>query len=81
MTEAEFKSKVFEWLRSKSKKGEALISNETKILEEKIISSLQIMDLVLFLEKLTGRKTELSALKPASFQSVDSITAAFFKMG
>lgn len=78
MTEVEAKSSLREWIIKKTNGRVSTIENDTLLLEEKIISSLQIMDLVLFVERLSGKKPTLAALKPESFRTVDSIYAAFF---
>lgn len=78
MTEAEVKAALSEWILKKASGKVAAISEDTLLLEQKILSSLHIMDLVLYIEKISGRKTSLAALKPESFKTLATIYKAFF---
>ena len=52
-TETEFKQALKEWVTSGKVRAEEL-GDETPIIEQRIITSLQTLDLILFLEHLTG---------------------------
>ncbi|MBW8886558.1 MAG: acyl carrier protein [Fibrobacteres bacterium] len=54
------------------------IADDTHILERRIITSLQVMDLILELESLTGAPIDVERLKPGAFKDVASIYAAFW---
>lgn len=54
------------------------LQDDTPILEQRIITSLQVMELILFIEKSSGRSVTLTQLKPCSFRSIDHIYKAFF---
>jgi acyl carrier protein len=78
-TEAEIKQALREWIAKASGKIDAQsLSDETPIIERRIISSLQVMDLILFLERLSNRSVEIDLLKPGVFRDIDSIYSAFF---
>lgn len=50
----------------------------TPIIEKRIISSLQVMDLILEIERLSGKRIEIEQLKPGAFRDIESIYATFF---
>jgi len=54
------------------------VTEETPIIERRIISSLQVMDLILFLEQLGGRPIDVERLEPGAFHSIDAIVRGFF---
>lgn len=79
-TEAEIKQALREWIAKTSGKIDAQsLSDRTPIIERRIISSLQVMDLILFLEQLSDRPVEIDQLKPGVFRDIDSIYSGFFR--
>ncbi len=54
------------------------LDDQTPILEQRIISSLQVMDLILFLEQLTDRPIEVEMLQVGVFRSIDMLYQHFF---
>ncbi len=57
------------------------LTDSTPLIEEGILSSIQVPDLLLFIEDLRGRAVDVAELKPGSFRSVDAIVATFFAEG
>jgi acyl carrier protein len=53
------------------------LRDDTPLLEQRILSSLQIADLLLFLEELRGAPVDLEGLTGASFRDVDALVKAF----
>ena len=51
--------------------------DDTPLIQQRIITSLQVLDLVLFIEEVTGRQIDVEQLKPGAFRSVNAIAAAF----
>lgn len=78
MNEQEAKTEIQKWIVSKSKTADS-VEFDTQLLSEKVISSLQIMELILFLEKLSGQKVKPEALKPGSFTDINTIYSAFLQ--
>ncbi len=73
------KEDIKNWILQKAKSPPSEeLTVETPLLEKRIITSLQIMDLILFLEKKSGKKLNLSDLKPSIFQNIQSIHDHFF---
>lgn len=80
MTAVECKEELRSWVLKKNSKINAdELKSDTALLEKKLLSSLHIMDLLLHIEKLTGKRTDLTQLKPEAFRSIDSIFEHFFK--
>jgi hypothetical protein len=60
---------------------DAELTDETPLLERRILSSLQIADLLLFLEELRGEPVDLEGLTGASFRDLGSMARAFLPAG
>lgn len=81
-TEAEFRQALRNWILSKNTKiAPCQLQDNTAIIEERIVTSLQLMDLILYLEQLTERPVDVESLKPGVFASIDSIYNNFCKDG
>lgn len=79
-TEEEIRRSLRDWVVKKSGKIRPEdFGDQTPIIEQRIISSLQVMDLIFFLEQLSGRDIEVDDLKPGVFRDVDSIYRNFFR--
>lgn len=77
-TEAWFKQEIRDWIIGRNAKvGPGDFADDTPLIEQRIITSLQVMDLVLFLEELTGRLVDVEQLKPGVFRSVNAIYQNF----
>lgn len=78
MDELATKTSIKEWILSKNTAYKAEdLTFETKILEQKVLSSLQVMDLIIFLQKLKGGKIRMENLRPGSFTDINTIYNAF----
>ena len=78
-TEPQVRAHLASWVaeRSKSARPEE-ISGETAILEQRLITSLQLMELILEIEGLSGRPVDVSRLRPGDFRDIDTIYTKFF---
>lgn len=54
------------------------LRDDTPILEERIVTSVDVMDLILLIEELRGATIDVERLDPAALRDIDSICAAFF---
>lgn len=54
------------------------LADDTPILERRLITSLQVLDLILLVEELSGRALDAQSLKPGVFRDVDTIYRSFF---
>ena len=78
-TEEEIRQSLRDWIAEKSGKVRPEeIGDRTPIIEQRIISSLQVMDLILFLEQLSGKPIEVDDLKPGVFRDIDALYQNFF---
>ncbi|HEY8024226.1 MAG TPA: hypothetical protein VIF60_06655 [Burkholderiaceae bacterium] len=69
-----------DWIAKHAREGvnAGILADDTPILEQRIISSLQVMELILFIEKTAGRPVNVTQLKAGSFRSIDTIHDTFF---
>jgi acyl carrier protein len=66
------------WISEHSRKAmSGELTDATPIIEEGILSSVQVPDLILFIEELRGRAVDINELKPGAFRSVDAIVRTF----
>lgn len=80
MQESEVRSELRTWIlgRAKTAPG-ADFSDQTQLLEKGILSSLDIVEFVLFIESLRGEDVDVDDIDPTVFTSIDTLYAAFFK--
>ncbi len=79
MQEQEIKDKLRGWIRKHAKTAPGPdFSDATHILEEGILSSLDIVEFVLFIESLRGDEVDADAIEPEAFTSIDTLYATFF---
>jgi len=63
-----------EWVaRTSGKVLAADLRDDTPILEERLVTSAHLLDLVLYLEQLRGAPIDATRLRPGVFRSIDSI--------
>lgn len=78
-TEQEVKTLLKQWILKKSTKiKESDLTDQTPLFEKRIITSLQVMELILEIEKIRGSKFNLKSIKPGAFGSIDNIYSSFF---
>jgi acyl carrier protein len=71
-----------EWLiKTNPAAADRRIEPDTDIIESRILESLQVVELILFLERQTGRAILAEDLNPATFRTLDSIYANYFDSG
>jgi hypothetical protein len=67
-----------EWLLQRNPGVDAAaLSDRTPLIEARYLTSLQVADLLLFLERLRGEPVDVGSLRPGVFRDIDSICAAF----
>lgn len=79
MTEAEVRAALRGWVadRNPTLAPDAVV-DDTPLIELRYLTSLQVADLLLFIEELGRSPIDPAALRPGSFGSIDAIHAAFF---
>jgi acyl carrier protein len=85
--EAEIKDKLRQFIaRKANQKGNQKtktitaeeITDDLALIEQRIITSLHVMELLVFIERLRGKALEIDGLKPGSFRDVATIYQTFF---
>jgi acyl carrier protein len=57
------------------------LSDTTPLLQERVITSLEVLDLILYLEKASGRPISRKQLVPGSFRDIQTIARVFLRSG
>ncbi len=79
MDEATAKTRLKQWIRDHAKAPiGAELADDTPILERGILSSLDIVELVLFIESLRGDEVDPDAIEPETFRDVGAMMKGFF---
>jgi len=77
--EQEIKQSLKQWIAKTSQTCDIdAMTDDTMILEQRIITSVQIMDFILYLESLTNKPVNIDQVQPGVFSSINSIYNAFF---
>jgi acyl carrier protein len=79
MTEAEIRKHLRAWIISRAKHKPAQLPDDLPILERGILTSLDVVELIVYIERLRGgNEVPTEALEPAAFRDIDSMVRAFF---
>lgn len=79
MQESDVRTKLRDWILKHAKTApSSAFSDQTQLLEEGILSSLDIVEFVLFIESLRGEDVDVDDIEPEVFTSIDTLYAAFF---
>lgn len=79
-TENEYKDELLQWvLKVSTKVKPEELTFTTPLIETRIISSMQVMELILFLEKLKGSRVNMKNMKPGAFTNIETIYNSFLK--
>ncbi|HEY5945479.1 MAG TPA: hypothetical protein VIV40_08305 [Kofleriaceae bacterium] len=72
------KERLRAWILEHGKRIDAAeLRDDTPLLERRILTSLQLADLLLFLEELRGAPVDLEALTGSSFRDLASMVKTF----
>ena len=78
MTEEEAKGELRGWILERAQAGpEQKLDFATPILDEGLLSSLDVVELILFVESLKGEEVDVTDIEPESLQSIDTIYETF----
>lgn len=78
MTEMEVREKLRDWITQQAKEKPENLLDDTPLLETGVLSSLDIVELILFVEMLNETEVDLDDLEPESVQDINSIYSTFF---
>ncbi len=76
MGEQEIREKLRGWIRDLCGRD---IADDTPIFESGLLSSLDVVELILFIESINGDEIDLEIMDPDVFTSIDTILAGFFE--
>jgi acyl carrier protein len=78
-SEMEIRQAIRDWtIKKNGKISGGDLTDQTPIIEQRIITSVQILDLILFLENLSGKQIDVKNLKKGVFRNIDAIYQNFF---
>lgn len=76
----EVKELLRQWIFKNARRPiDGELRDDTPILEQRVISSLQVMELILFVERTSGRAVRAAQLRPSAFRSIEDIYHTFFE--
>lgn len=83
MGEQEIKQKLRDWIldRTKLTGAKDALTDDTPIIDAGFLSSLDIVEFVLYIEDLRGDEIELEYLEPEVFTSTNTMYQTFFTGG
>lgn len=79
MTEDEIRDALRAWIAERNPDlppGEP--ADDTPLIERRYLTSLQVADLLLYMEQLARAPIDPTRMKPGVFRSIDAIHSAFF---
>jgi hypothetical protein len=78
--EAVIRKTLRQWIVSTSGKLRLEdLADDTPIIERRIVSSLQLTDLILLIESLSNEPIDAEMLRPGAFRDINAIYENFFK--
>ena len=80
MEPIEIRAQLRDWIveHAKAKPGAADLNDQTPLLETGLLSSLDIVEFVLFIEELRGEEVDTDEIEPEVFTSIDTLVEGFF---
>jgi len=66
------------WILDRSKSGTTDFDDRTPILESGLLSSLDVVELIVFIESLLGEEVDVDAIEPESLSDVATLYETFF---
>lgn len=80
-SEENLKNELRNWvLKVSTKVTPEELNFDTLLIDTRIISSMQVMELILHLEKLKGSRLNMKNIKPGVFKNINSIYDTFLKV-
>jgi acyl carrier protein len=79
MKETETRNQLREWILERAGAPPArLADDEMPILDEGLLSSLDLVEFILFIESLRGEEVDIESIEPEVFTNLNTLYAAFF---
>jgi acyl carrier protein len=78
--EAEIREALRSWILAHARGGsDQELRDDTPILDAGFLSSLDVVELVLFIENLRGAEVDVDAIEPEALTSLDTLIQTFFE--
>jgi acyl carrier protein len=82
MTETEVRTQLRSWIRARAKLAASReLKDDTPILDQGILSSLDVAELILYIESLKGEEVDIASIEPKVLRNIDTLYIAFFGEG
>ena len=81
MNEASVRQALRDWIQATAGEGAPPLEDTTPLISSGLITSLQVMDLLLLVEELRQEPVDPALLRPGVFSDIDAIYATFFESG
>ena len=79
MDEKQIRSELRGWILERSGAAEAALSSDQQpILDDGLLTSLDVVEFILFIEELRQDEVDIEAIEPEVFNNIDSLVLAFF---
>ena len=78
-SETDVRGKLRQWIADTNGKTDATdLADDTPLFRNGILKSVQVSDLILYIEELAGRAVDVEQIKPGVFRDIDTIYRSFF---
>lgn len=79
MSEPEIKEQVRDWIRERAAdRLDGELTDDTPLLDTGLLSSLDVTELIVFVEYLRGEEVDLDAIEPGLLKNIDTLYQGFF---
>lgn len=79
-SEAEIRGALRQWILTRAQAGsDRVLHDDTPILEPGLLSSLDVVELILFIESLRGAEVEVDRIEPEALTDLNALYDAFFR--
>ena len=73
------KQRLRDWIVANGQVAGCDLQDDTPLLQDRLITSLQLVELILFVEALRGRPVDEAYLMPGFFRDIDTIARNFLE--
>ena len=80
-SEGDLRQQIWEWISQHSKAADQVLEYDTPLIESGHLDSAGVLELVFYLEELSGREIDVDDLNPESFADINSISRNFLSGG
>lgn len=79
-SETEVKAALRRWVTERASRVPAEgVHDDTPLLASRLISSLHVMDMLLLIEEISGKRVQPEQISPGAFANINDIYGTFFR--